>query len=124
MVIWILRNPNTIRTFSTQFAQKALSLGFQTNAEGSLVPRRRHTRCWLKNPAAETILEKTGSPKADSKRTRGLNDIEADSSHSPVLVTTALPRLLAVRWNIGACRKCLKCAVKQEKALQLLNTTT
>jgi hypothetical protein len=31
-----LENPNTIRTFSPQFAQRALCSGFQTNAERQL----------------------------------------------------------------------------------------
>jgi hypothetical protein len=36
IVILLLKNPNTIRTFSAAFSQKALCSGFQTNAERQL----------------------------------------------------------------------------------------
>jgi hypothetical protein len=36
IVISLLENPNTIRTFSAEFPQKALCSGFQTSAERQL----------------------------------------------------------------------------------------
>jgi hypothetical protein len=44
MLIWLLRNPNTIRTFSAAFSQKALCSGFQTNAERQLCAQLKSSK--------------------------------------------------------------------------------
>jgi len=42
IVISLLENPNTIRTFSAEFPQKALCSGFQTSAERQLRAQYRY----------------------------------------------------------------------------------
>jgi hypothetical protein len=45
-----LKNPNTIRTFSAAFSQKALCSGFQTNAERQLCAQNQTFPCLLQFP--------------------------------------------------------------------------
>jgi hypothetical protein len=81
IVILLLKNPNTIRTFSAAFSQKALCSGFQTNAERQLCARCRHRWRCSAHPKADihSSAEATGSQLTNSLATVTRNDPAAQT---------------------------------------------
>ena len=58
IVILLLKNPNTIRTFSAAFSQKALCSGFQTNAERQLCAQLQLTKAPAGSPISGHCMGK------------------------------------------------------------------
>jgi hypothetical protein len=62
IVISLLENPNTIRTFSAEFPQKALCSGFQTSAERQFRAQYTSFRlAWDGTKRGHTIPELVGT---------------------------------------------------------------
>ncbi|MEY3624419.1 MAG: hypothetical protein RLZZ407_1978 [Pseudomonadota bacterium] len=56
-----------------------------TKKKDRCAPNCRHSSALAESAKADAILEKTGLPKMDGKRTRGFKDIEVNSSRSQSL---------------------------------------